>query len=69
MRGRVLPFKVEWSKENPFRRLYLSKDLKEVREQAMRETGKGSFLCKGPEAVAHLAYSKNSAEAHVTRVE
>ena len=47
----------------------MSKDLKEVREQAMRETDKGSFLCKGPEAVACLAYSKNSAEAHVTGVE
>lgn len=33
------------------------------------DTGKGNVICKGPEAVACLARSKESAEVHVAAVE
>lgn len=33
------------------------------------DTGKGNIICKDPEAVACLAHSKESKEAHVAAVE
>lgn len=55
------------------KRLYLSKNLMEVKEQAMRlsegNIGKGNIICKEPEAVASLTCSKKSIEVHVAEME